>query len=78
MALSAEQVAHITAQVRAQCPDVSAAPPTIRPEPASGEPARFLLLYQHLARTADGRTLKRVVRVVADPHGRILKLTTSR
>ncbi len=76
--LSPEQVAHITAQVCAQCPEIGAAPPVIRPEPATGEPARFLLIYRHTALTADGRPLARVVRVVVNLHGQIVRLSTSR
>lgn len=78
MTLSPEQVAHITAQVRAQLPDIEGAPASITPQPADAAPARFLLCYQHTALTANGRRLRRVVRVVADAHGHILKLSVSR
>jgi hypothetical protein len=45
-------------------------------KPYAGE--KFLLVYSGTAKTADGKTLRQTVRVVASPDGKIVKLTASR
>jgi hypothetical protein len=45
-------------------------------KPYAGE--QFLLIYSGSAKTADGKTLRQTVRVVASPDGKIVKLTASR
>ncbi len=39
---------------------------------------RYLLLFTGTGETPDGKTIKQIVRVVADDAGRILKTSTSR
>ena len=39
---------------------------------------RYLLLFTGSGETPDGKTIKQIVRVVADDAGRILKTSTSR
>ncbi|HID85136.1 MAG TPA: hypothetical protein EYP54_08575 [Anaerolineales bacterium] len=43
-----------------------------------GQPPRVLLLYRRRVTTADGKRLTRMVRVLATPKGKILKITTSK
>jgi hypothetical protein len=37
-----------------------------------------LLLFDFKVKTADGKTMPRTVRVIANPKGKIIKMTTSR
>ncbi len=37
-----------------------------------------LLIFDFKAKTADGKTMPRTVRVVVNPNGKIIKMTTSR
>jgi hypothetical protein len=38
----------------------------------------FLLIFDFKAKTADGKSMPRTVRVIANPNGKVIKMTTSR
>lgn len=74
-----KSVSKLSNQIAKKFPELAGARPSIRRDPAAkkGE-ERFLLTYKGKAVLPGGRTMKRIVRVVADPRGRILKLSTSK
>lgn len=55
-------------------PEVSGAKPKV--SPYSGK--QVLLIFNGKAKMADGKTMPRIVRVVANEDGKIEKVTTSR
>ncbi len=64
----------VCASVYRQFPELKGASPQVKALPAE----KFQLIFHGKAKTEDGKTLPRTVRVVSDENGRILKLTTSR
>ena len=38
----------------------------------------FLLIFDFKVKTADGKSMPRTVRVIANPNGKVIKMTTSR
>ncbi len=88
MALTNTHVDAIARQVYRQFPELKGARPAVQrqnppPGAAGNNPAvtkkeRCGLTFKGSGRTPDGRTLARIVRVVADERGRILKTSTSK
>jgi hypothetical protein len=73
----------ISNQVYRRFPELDGSRPKIRlqsvPKAKSAPPApKYLLTYQGKAKSSNGRTILRLVRVIADAKGKILKITTSR
>ena len=69
----------ITAQVRKKFPEVTLQNPTIKSQKGGkGDEERFVLTYTGRAELPNGREMKRIVRVVADDRGRVLKMSTSK
>lgn len=64
----------INRQVYKKFPEVSGISPSQSPRPGD----QVLLVYKTSVVTADGRSMERAVRVVADAGGKILKMTTSK
>lgn len=64
----------VCASVYRQFPELKGASPQVKALPAD----KFQLIFHGNAKTEDGKTLSRTVRVVSDENGKILKLTTSR
>jgi hypothetical protein len=60
-------------QVYRKFPETSGAQPKVTARPED----QFLLIFKASVKTADGRSLPRTVRVVADARGKIIKMTTS-
>jgi hypothetical protein len=72
--MESKLIESINKQVYKKFPEVQGSNPTLTPRP--GE--QVLLVYKANVPTADGRTLERTVRVVADASGKIIKMTTSK
>ncbi len=68
----------INRHVARKFPELASAKPTVRPQGGGEQQPRFLLTYSGKAKLPGGRSMARVVRVVADESGRILRLTTSK
>lgn len=73
----------ITKEVYRRFPDLEGSQPKVRHQAvphAKSVPAtpKYLLTYRGKATSANGRTIHRMVRVIADASGKILKITTSR
>jgi len=64
----------VCASVYRQFPELKGAAPQVKALPAD----KYQLIFHGKAKTVDGKTLPRTVRVVSDENGKILKLTTSR
>jgi hypothetical protein len=67
-------VDRVSGQVFRQFPEVRGCIPKIRSQAAG----QYLLIYEGSAAAADGKTIRRVVRVVVRQDGTISKITTSR
>ena len=77
MALSSSALHSITEHVCRRFPEVKGSRPKVSAQEKSGE-EQYLLVFSSTASTADGHAIHRKVRVVADRHGKILKMTTTK
>jgi len=74
-----ETVGKISSTVVGQFPEMDGVKPAIRRQAPPGDsPALFLLTYKAAARLPNGKSLQRVVRVVADDEGHVIRISTSR
>lgn len=74
-----DMLATVTHQVARSFPEMANVRPTVRrQEGSSGGPEHFLLVYKGRAELPDGRTIHRIVRVVVDESGRIVRMSTSK
>jgi hypothetical protein len=64
----------INSEVYKKFPEIKGESPNIKPYGAN----QYLLVYKAKAKTADGLTIPRTVRVVANKDGKINKISTSR
>ena len=80
MSLSNSQIDSIAKQVYRQFPEVKGAAPAIASMSAKtpGAAERFVLTFKGKGMGPGGRTIPRIVRVVTDPRGAVLKMSTSR
>jgi hypothetical protein len=68
-------------QVCRQFPELSGVRPSVRNQSKSAKTKgekRYLLTYKGSAALPGGRKMKRIVRVVSDQHGHILRISTSK
>jgi methyltransferase-like protein len=65
----------ISRQVQKKFPEMLDVKPSIRKQTQDGN---YELLYQTQVDLPGGRKMKRFVRVIANHHGRVLRMTTSR
>lgn len=65
-------------QVAKQFPEMAGVQPSVRRQESAGDANHFLLVYKGKAELPGGRQLTRIVRVVADERGRIVRMSTSR
>jgi hypothetical protein len=74
-----EAIARVSRQVSKTFPEMSGARPAVKPQAApAGGREQYLLTYRGKAALPGGRSLTRIVRVVADARGMILRISTSR
>ena len=82
MSLTSSQIDTIAKQVYRQFPEVREARPAVQSQPgakaldASGD--RFVLTFRGRGQGVGGKSIARIVRVVADERGKSLKISTSR
>jgi len=77
--VSDELVSKVSRQVTKTFPEMRGVRPTVKRETGGGDDdPRYLLTYKGKADLPGGKTLSRIVRVVADDHGRIIRISTSR
>ena len=72
-------VERVSNKIKKQFPELNGVYPTVKSQksPTQGE-VQYLLTYRGKALLPGGRTLNRIVRVVADPKGRVMRISTSR
>jgi hypothetical protein len=73
-----ETVARVSREVSRKFPEMDGVRPTIRPQGESRGQSQFLLIFKGRAELPGGRSMNRIVRVVCDEAGRIVRLSTSR
>ncbi len=73
-----ETVTHIARQVVRTFPEMEGVTPTVRSQEGGRGAEVFLLTFKGRAALPGGKTLSRIVRVVADDAGRIIRISTSR
>ncbi len=82
MSLSASQIEAITRQVYRQFPEVREARPAVQSQPGAkavgAASEHFVLTFRGRGQGPGGKSIARIVRVVADDGGKILKISTSR
>ncbi len=71
-------IQQVSRQVARSFPEMTGVAPTVRHQPAERGAGQYLLIYKGKAELPGGRTLQRIVRVVVDEQGRILRMSTSR
>ncbi len=74
--MSDELVTKVSRQVTKTFPEMRGVRPTVRRD--SADKARFTLTFKGKADLPGGKKLSRIVRVVADERGRIIRISTSR
>ncbi len=76
-----KQIKSITSKVSCQFPEVAGVQPKVRRQSGGGSKstaATYLITYQGKSKTADGKSITRIVRVTANDSGKIIKISTSR
>ena len=71
-----EAILKVTKSVSRKFPEMAGKKPRVKL--ASGEKEAYELTYSATAKTADGKSIPRSVRVVATRSGKILKISTSK
>jgi hypothetical protein len=82
MSLTAAQIESITQQVRRQFPELQDARPSVQSQPGAkaveAGADRFVLTFKARGQGPGGKSIPRIVRVIADDRGKIMKISTSR
>jgi hypothetical protein len=76
--MDAKLVTKLNKEVGRSFPELANVKPKISAQSKSAQDSTYLLTYKGKALLPDGRKIDRIVRVVADSRGRILKMTPSR
>lgn len=72
-------VTQITRKVAEQFPEMEGVKPAVRRQAVPGNgTSQFLLTYKGVSELPGGKTMPRIVRVVADEEGRVIRISTSR
>jgi hypothetical protein len=80
MSLSSTQIENIARQVYGQFPEVRGTRPAVQAQGAktpNGE-QRYVLTFKGSGQGPAGRTIQRIIRVVADERGKVVKISSSR
>lgn len=67
----------ISRQVAKSFPEMKGIKPSVKNE-GRGDDQQYLLIYKGKAELPGGRSINRIVRVIADERGSILRMSTSR
>jgi hypothetical protein len=83
MALSSSQIESISRQIYRQFPEIRDARPMVQNQPGAKSAGlsgaeQYLLTFRGSGQGPGGRTINRIVRVVANDRGKVLKVSTSR
>ncbi len=80
MSLTPSQIEAIARHVYGQFPEVKGARPSVQAQGAKNASVgqRFVLTFKGNGQSASGRAIQRLIRVVADEQGRVVRISTSR
>ncbi len=82
MALTTTQIDSISRQVYRQFPEVKGVAPSVQNQSAAKSSGsalgRIVLTFRGSGRGPTGQAIQRIVRVVADERGKVIKISTSR
>ena len=81
MPLSSSQISTISRQIYRQFPEIRDARPMVQNQAgakAVGGPGQYVLTFRGSGQGPGGQKISRIVRVVADDRGKVLKVSTSR
>jgi hypothetical protein len=76
--LNPKALSKINKQVGRQFPELDGVEPKVQVQHTPDENRQFLLTYHGSAELPGGKRLKRIVRVVADVAGHVIRISTSR
>lgn len=68
----------VNRHVERKFPELKGARPSVKRQGSSSDQPNYLLVYKGKAELPGGKTMDRIVRVVADESGKIIRLSTSR
>jgi hypothetical protein len=71
-------IAKVQKQVGRQFPELAGSKPTVKKQASQDGKEQYLLTFKGKADLPGGRKINRVVRVVVDERGHILKMSTSK
>ncbi|NIM92634.1 MAG: hypothetical protein GTO18_02825 [Anaerolineales bacterium] len=75
--MDSSAVDKISRKVSKQFPEMKGVRPTVRRENGKGEPS-YVLTYKGKIELPGGRKMNRIVRVVANENGKVLRMSTSK
>jgi hypothetical protein len=83
MALTSSQIDNISRQIYRQFPEIKGSQPAVQGQAGAKAAGftgseQFVLTFQSRGQGPGGHTIHRIVRVVADERGKVLKVSTSR
>jgi hypothetical protein len=82
MSLTTAQIESIAQQVRRQFPEIQGTRPAVQSQPGAKSieagTDRFVLTFKGRGQGPGGQSIPRIVRVIADERGKIIKISTSR
>ena len=81
--MEAKQLKTISSKIYRQFPEVSGCAPKVSPQSpilakSKSTEITYLITYRGQVKSANGKNITRIVRVIADSHGKIVKVTTSK
>ena len=76
--MDAKILSKLNKQVVRSFPELANVKPKVSAQSKSADAGTYLVTYKGKANLPGGRSIERIVRVVADGRGHILKMTTSR
>lgn len=68
----------ISRQIARKFPEMSGVSPSVKRQSGHNGSARYLLIYKGKVELPGGKKMNRIVRVVADEQGKIVRISTSR
>jgi hypothetical protein len=72
--MNRQALTNLCNQIYSRYPEVTGSHPKVQDRPGD----QVLLIFHGKTKTADGRSMSRTVRVIADQAGKIIKVTTSK
>jgi hypothetical protein len=74
-----EAIDRVNRKISKQFPEMKSVRPTVKVETKAGNNGqKYSLTYKGKADLPNGRTISRVVRVIADAKGKVLRMSTSK